>query len=1057
MSDLLASVSADRNSVNAGESVRIRAVLDDQHPNASITIDGLAGHEHVLQAPARPGAWRVAVIATDAGIVEQRDVEIMVDDGLPPLPRLGMLQDPYVQSGAVFALFDRCGTSFIGDGTHYIWTVGSFRSRTETPVCAVDLAAQVDDSRLFTIVPVEVIVTPPNGSAAVVERTLTLWSEYQIIRSTGVIRPRVHTSGRAHRAPTTAGAFAGSYTISNREEDELRIERMQIEWITPDGVDLPGAIQPLSFVVAPGTSVTRTIELDRRSAQTADGAVVYLHGSCAGLPAHTSIAFDLVTSGQPIRVADNDDVTRDRSLGALLRAAGSDIASTPPGVDQHVDGHFLWLLDQVADVETTARPRLDQEDVGISPRSLSMVRRGSAMRFGDIAALRRQLIDGDAPSFQIAPVYLVPAVAIVAEPVEGSPCDPDALPDPMPDNWACQFTNSWHEQLVRGRIMNARKGDIILSPGGTFIGDLLAQVQPPQLHSHTLVCTKNRVEVAHSTASLKWLKTKPNGGVWEPFFDVASAPSNGFQPSALKYLWPGGVIQCVEDAVNGSLFQSPEGDAYKITGFSLSGFAEFDDNFEVIPALVVKPPPEEETAAVRADLHRLADAARAMCVTGDDTRAGRQSSVHYRAFGYTEADIAITIDPTGLPEGRAPADAGWAAGTDATVCSSFIWLAARRVGLQLEGPRPLTQPTDLEASDVEGGAMVDDQTADGLYYYTADERARAADWLYSHVYQDVLTDLENRADPFAPIWNAFSDMADDVANQVCNAFAYDDTSEDATDSINWKALPRVGHAVSPDDILFWDPPSRGGRYGYLEPLVYRPARMELVPDNAWHLTLGNGTLRGTVRFRGQPVVNALVTVTGTELFTDAAGQFTLDLLEGPYVINVGAYRERIGYLEAQESVTVILDTTVELTIELQEPLDTYRQLIIQGLGNVNDFEPGVDDENEDVSFVRDIFVSAFSPTAEPWTWSEGVGGEIRVELRFTATYQEDHSVLVALRGRFYEGTSEGTHDREQTRRWSWTIPADDYRLELVRLWNQAEGDPEDHATIVVLLRNERAP
>jgi hypothetical protein len=96
--------------------------------------------------------------------------------------------------------------------------------------------------------------------------------------------------------------------------------------------------------------------------------------------------------------------------------------------------------------------------------------------------------------------------------------------------------------MMPGRFLNARKGDVILSPGGTgLIGGLLLSVTPSQWYSHSGITTRNYDEITHSTASEQRLidHTRGQGG------------SDGFEPNALKYLWPGVITQQVESAIKG--------------------------------------------------------------------------------------------------------------------------------------------------------------------------------------------------------------------------------------------------------------------------------------------------------------------------------------------------------------------------------------------------------------------------------------------------------------------------------------------------------------------------
>jgi hypothetical protein len=100
-------------------------------------------------------------------------------------------------------------------------------------------------------------------------------------------------------------------------------------------------------------------------------------------------------------------------------------------------------------------------------------------------------------------------------------------------------------------------------------------------------------------------------------------------------------------------------------------------------------------------------------------------SGHNRFYSYTRPEIAL--DPARI----APPDAGRAKGTLPTTCSSFIWLACRDAGIQLESDNEFTSPSNLEPLDHPLGAEVELDTLYGLYLYTAQERLATAEWLYT--------------------------------------------------------------------------------------------------------------------------------------------------------------------------------------------------------------------------------------------------------------------------------------------------------------------------------------
>lgn len=130
--------------------------------------------------------------------------------------------------------------------------------------------------------------------------------------------------------------------------------------------------------------------------------------------------------------------------------------------------------------------------------------------------------------------------------------------------------------------------------------------------------------------------------------------------------------------------RSENGECYKIDSFGERSAAEIEGTLQLIEARVVKPNPFDEDNDVRSRLHRVAEAA-------------ERIDGHYRFFAYTNGGIAnntaynapIESDlswlvPPGLGPGE-PNPTAWAAGTRPTVCSTFIWAAAKDAEFQVEG------------------------------------------------------------------------------------------------------------------------------------------------------------------------------------------------------------------------------------------------------------------------------------------------------------------------------------------------------------------------------------
>ena len=540
-------------------------------------------------------------------------------------------------------------------------------------------------------------------------------------------------------------------------------------------------------------------------------------------------------------------------------------------------------------------------------------------------------------------------------PDEGKVCDPDNLPDDAGEDWACQIVPKgdgspemvdWHRPA---RFVNARKGDLILAPGGPagFIGGLLGQVTPPQRYAHMGIMSRNYDMITHCTFADERLKDHPNGAIDLGPFGSEPAPTQGFEPDVLRYGWPGTITQWIGGATDtGKLADpaavadptsvTPGADVVEVDAVDPDGkprkLAPFDrypkvsfsgESWQVVPPLVIKPNPALETTEVRQALHRLADACR------QDT-----GKTHYSFFAYSDARKALTDTST--------VAGAWHEGTYPAVCSSFIWAVARRLGLQLEGPGGLARPSDLEATD-SPAVEVGDGTPDGLYFYTEDERTQAAHWFHERLHTEVLDNVKEKVkdkigdigkfdELFGGLINLFSDMADDVANQMCNAFASDWCDTDAKDSDRWSS-PGTGIAVSPDDTMRWDGPDTGGLFGYAVPAVYAPPTVEQGPKYAWHFAPTKGTVRGTVRADGAPKQGALVQVNDSAwgtTHTHADGTYSLPKVPfGRYEVKA-QYDRGDGALYNGSQTIDLEEVDRVVDFGLSQPREANRLIAITG-------------------------------------------------------------------------------------------------------------------------------
>lgn len=653
--------------------------------------------------------------------------------------------------------------------TTYTWDFGAgpFVS-TSMPSFTYDFEPRLDMTRPRTIFHVKVEVREPGQKPYELMRTISVANPYHPSRVKGVIRPIVRGDVNAVLVMDSPRHYRASLEVVNLEKEAITLGQHQFEPLylgdPPDGPKMRIEARAIGDILRKHLDVTATPKRDVRRVAARSrfftsrpiGATMKLDVSGDWIGALVTGHAVAIPPGatQKLEVRLPYAALPKHAVGFAVHYRGTTARGKQVRASAYFDipGRFPRVTAVDASIATTLKPLIDH---GLLPRGkpirsteLATLSRRSAppssLRRADLERVARPGIEFDGLSDPVKPLS-----GNTDELVEGGPCDPYNLPPVIPEGWVCQATAEKEWRWVPPRFVNARQGDIILSPGGDgLIAQLLRQVDPPQSFSHSGIMSRNQTEVTHSTASESRLLSYPEGSFDEP--------TDGLQPEALRFLWPGVVRQTVEQAVDGQPMEDPQGEpdengkkpTYTIHGFNpdFSG-----GNGEVTPALVVKPDPFEETPQVRAKLREIG------AFAGTQHRKG-----HYRFFAYT--------DPTVVLSTVGPESADWAAGTYPCVCSSFIWFCARGLQTTFEG-------NSLEPDDLESAVKVDlpESGEDGLYRYTAEERLTAGEFIYQWLYDMVWDSAEGFED-----WVVFfSDMADDVANQVLNTFESDWAETDA--------------------------------------------------------------------------------------------------------------------------------------------------------------------------------------------------------------------------------------------------------------------------------------
>jgi hypothetical protein len=936
MGSLIKQVKLSKKQLVVGETLRVDVQVSD--PATDVMIDGVYGAGQYLQFR-NPGSYTVVVTAALGDQVDQVGEKVDVSIQNPDVAKYPILwagQDRYKARTVVFSIANADGD--LSKVVEYSWNFGDGTYGTSRDGgLSHDYTDALVRDRLYTTFDVQVDAHYENGFVTTAKRTISVFNTYGFNK----IRARVLTPRVAVQPPVTIPTFffipgevICSFTVTNLEDEEISFTAEKQEWLNADPDDSSGNV---------AVTGKRLAGVARESVKLASATTVSSSAASRVQVGATAPAMDLRVPARStitvVRVFTADAFTGG-VFGVAIHLSGMGMCSKLPAISSAyievklpmqwsglvADPYASRWLGFLAKNSALAKDVVTHRDLSdyfhrasvsqilnpsAAPASLtSTIKPNQETRppanSGVAATVKNvNLLEVTGPAFNAALANLTnPNLVPFDEPtpVVGQECDPDNVPDNLPDGMVCQLTSEMEWRYVPGRVLNAKKGDLILDPGGPgLVGQLLRQVTPPQFYSHCGIMSKNHIEIRHSTGSDDWLKDHPAGDF------AGNKGTDGFDPAALKYLWPGTVTQTIDNAYYGEWMNSPDTGPYKISDFSFA--PDLSNSSSIIYPLVVKPNPFDETAAIRKTLHGIAD--QAIAING-----------HYRFYAYTKPEIALG------PEGVAGPDAGWAQGTLATVCSSFIWLAAQQANVKLEGPSKITSASDLEPTDTIAGAAVDGSTLDGLYLYPEAQRIAAGKWLYQTVY-DI---AHNKAGFWGTL---FTDAPDDVANQLCNTFASDWAGDGSKDSDAWKS-PGSANAVSPDNMMFWDSPSSGnqgnfrGVYGHREELFYLPGTYAQVPIYRWKLVPTKGTLKGSVTANAD-VTGANVSLLGSgqqDIVVGGDGNFEFDNVpSGDYTVTAGLNIN--GYWNsASVTVTINAGQTTNVTIALQPPPEIDRLVTI---------------------------------------------------------------------------------------------------------------------------------
>jgi hypothetical protein len=983
---LIGDISVEPQTVCLGEpvdvSVDIPPCMNETFGEITVSINGSLGSDRTLSFFGNPGPRKIIVAAsTEDGYREQRVVDITVEECPGEVyPNLTYVPDPLRKNTAEFHVVN---ASDLGQGLTYLWDFGDGTDTSSAvPYVSHDYTNSIDKTIPVAEFKTIVVVEHDGVPFTTGEVDTRFISTYALDKKNGLIRPDMMVEG--NRLNLIDNFFHSSeFSISNLENEPIHLENVQYELISCDLSGTSTFTEPTSYsanIPAKGTYLG-TMDFSPNE-----------------LPDDTCF----VTA----RFTGHTDSNLKTAAHATMRVVGRAEQGRRTLSDSNAADFVRFALTNGL---TSESDRISVEEL------MDLKMKGYAVPSTLFGNGISDPPEGTSFSMMSSDNLCDPG----AETREGYECVPvlDSFGNPIYD-------------VIPLRILNARKGDAILSRACGLIGEVLEPMG--QLYSHIGMMSEHHDKIVHSTFDFD-RALKYGAG----YFDDQN--SDGFLEYALKYAYPGSVNQTVMDAYlttpntdddivecEGYDCKVPSGEkpvwcyqdpaAYDINGFSYS--AVTCGGTDIIEQKVMKPFPEDETAN-RPMLMAAADAALML-------------KAHYRFYTYTHGYIIDDPDKN-APEVPAPDEDGqityglmadWpnGASTVASSCAVFV-----RKALETAGFFEPCFPCNEEAWSAE--IPTEDTNRDGYFKYAEDDRKDCAKAIYSNISNMVFDKIEGS-------WfkNFLTgDVADDVATQVTNCFVTDrcvpDTSKNSDTHDDWKD-PGDGYTVSPHDAYQWWPGSnQGGPYGYTEPLDFN--NTAVVTRYEWVELPKYGDLRVTVvSHNGSPLQNAEVTVNGQYTGnTDAAGQILFSDLpaDTAEVLAIYTYGEGEN-VTATEWVVVAPDDNPEdniptdVSIEMPAPRnpDVHR-ISLAGLLDIGDDELGNDWDD----FSRQTYPITAVQDIEPalvgydeqgqMIVDQCYSGEVRARIWLYCTLLEDDTdavgdfsdnlVRVRIKYRLYEGTS----------------------------------------------------
>lgn len=453
-------LSSKRVCVNEPIRVSVDALPAAPGADVHVAIAGTPTTQRTLQFKGAPGLRQIPIAISSSGQVETEIVEVEIVDCDEQYLSIGVALALDVPGAVEFVVADADGaTPSLPAGGTYRWTFGDGGTQL-TPYPALSHGYPVATSTDGLVRSFQVAVELIDASGEVLAsgaRSVDLINDAAMDRAAGVLRPRATVVNAPERLPS--GDYSARLHIDNVEAEEMSLNELWLEPLPCSETDTPPPSQVTAVAVTVPANTTEIVDVEIDAALVGSGvcavAVSYV-GSVGSVTAQASAYLEL-------HATDEEVLSDPATAEALTFALDHGLVSEP---------------DTVTDTEL-----------------LRLARQGRL----PIAEAELDFTSAPAP-------------AAATDDVIGLACVPgDAPPRP---GVTCQAVRdaAGNFSYVRSRaqVVNARKGDTLLSAGCSPITGLLKRVDPPQFFEHVGIMSKDRTEVRSAFAQIEQIMRYPS-------------------------------------------------------------------------------------------------------------------------------------------------------------------------------------------------------------------------------------------------------------------------------------------------------------------------------------------------------------------------------------------------------------------------------------------------------------------------------------------------------------------------------------------------------------------